>query len=239
MMDITEQKQNEQRKNDFISMVSHELKTPLTSTISYVQVLLRKADAIQDAVATSMLARANRQLGKMTTLINGFLNVSRLEAGQIRIDRRRVDLAVLVKDFEDAVVPETTSHKIIFAPVEETWVNVDKDKIEQVINNLISNAIKYSPPYTTIQVACVSKGNHAYISVNDEGMGITLKDQQKLFDRFYRVEGQETKSIAGFGIGLYLCKEIIKRHDGDIGVESVPGKGSIFWFTLPIDVLLS
>jgi len=232
--DITEEKQNEQRKNDFISMVSHELKTPLTSTISYVQVSERKALANQDVISANMLGRAGKQLGKMTRLINGFLNVSRLEAGKIQIDRQRFDLAVLIKEVEENVMQDATSHKVIFAPVDETWVNVDKDKIEQVINNFISNAVKYSPPYTTIQVACVTHHNHAYVSVTDEGMGIRSEDQARLFDRFYRVEGQETKSISGFGIGLYLCKEIIDRHDGKIGVESEPKQGSKFWFALPL-----
>ncbi|WP_345954591.1 PAS domain-containing sensor histidine kinase [Mucilaginibacter sp. PAMB04168] len=235
-IDITERKQNEQRKNDFISMVSHELKTPLTSTISYVQVAQKKVSASGDAIIAGMLARAHKQLGKMTTLINGFLNVSRLEAGKIYIDKKRFDMAILIKEVEENIVPESSSHKIIFAPVEETWVYVDKDKIEQVINNFISNATKYSPPKTTIQIVCVTKGNYAHISVTDDGIGISGPDKEKLFDRFYRVEGQETKSISGFGIGLYICKEIIERHNGLIGVESIPGQGSTFWFTLPIDL---
>jgi PAS domain S-box-containing protein len=206
--DITEQKQNEQRKNDFISMVSHELKTPLTSTITYVQVAKKKIAAVGDGLTAGMLERAGIQLGKMTTLINGFLNVARLEAGKIHIDKKQVDMAVLVKELEESVM-EASSHHLIFEPVEETWVNVDKDKIDQVINNLISNAIKYSPPHSTIQIACVTKGNYAHVSVKDEGLGIKPQDQHKLFDRFYRVEGHETKSIAGFGIGLYICKEIV------------------------------
>jgi two-component system sensor histidine kinase VicK len=232
--DITEQRQNEQRKNDFISMVSHELKTPLTSTISYVQVSQKKAAANGDTVAEGMLKRAGLQLSKMTTLINGFLNISRLETGVIHIDKRHFDMAVLMKEVEESVFPDATSHKIVFAPVEETWVSIDKDKIEQVINNFISNANKYSPTKTTIRVACVTKGSYAYVSVKDEGIGIRQQDQQKLFDRYYRVDAVETMSISGFGIGLYICKEIVERHEGKIGVESVLGAGSTFWFTLPI-----
>jgi PAS domain S-box-containing protein len=232
--DITEQKQNEQRKNDFISMVSHELKTPLTSTISYIQVSKKRVSGNGDEVTAGMLERAGVQLGKMTKLINGFLNVARLEAGKIHIDKKHFDMAVLVKEVEDSMISDATSHHIIFEPVEETWVNVDKDKIEQVINNFISNAIKYSPPRTTIQIACVTKGGFAYVSVKDEGLGIRPQDQLKLFERFYRVEAHETKAIAGFGIGLYICKEIIERHEGQIGVESEPGKGSLFWFSLPV-----
>jgi PAS domain S-box-containing protein len=234
--DITEQKQNEQRKNDFINMVSHELKTPLTSTVSYIQVSHRKAAASGDSFVAGMLDRAGKQLGKMTTLINGFLNVARFEGGKIHIDKKRFDMAVLVKEVEESVIPEGTSHHLVFEPVKETWVNGDKDKIEQVVNNLISNAIKYSPSNTTIQIACITKDKYAYVSVKDEGPGIRQQDQEKLFDRFYRVEGQQTKSIAGFGIGLYICKEIVDRHQGQIGVESIPGKGSTFWFTLPVDL---
>jgi two-component system sensor histidine kinase VicK len=232
--DITDQKQNEQRKNDFISMVSHELKTPLTSAISYVQVSQKKAADGDDKIIAEMLDRASKQLAKMTTLINGFLNVARLEGGEIPIEKKRIDMAVLVKEVEESVLPGRTSLRLIFEPVEETWVNVDRDKIEQVFNNFITNAIKYSPPYTPIHIACVAKGKNAYVSVKDEGIGIRLQDQEKLFERFYRVEGQDTKSIAGFGIGLYICKEIIERHQGQIGVESTLGKGSTFWFTLPV-----
>jgi PAS domain S-box-containing protein len=235
VLDITGQKQNEQRKNDFISMVSHELKTPLTSTLSYVQVTKKKATDHGDKTAAEMLSRAEIQLGKMTTLINGFLNVSRLEAGKIYIEKRRIDMAVLIKEIEGGMLVEKRSHTLVFHPVEETWVNVDRDKIEQVVNNFISNAIKYSPPRSTIHISCVTQGEYAQISVKDEGIGIKRHEQEKLFDRFYRVEGKETRTVAGFGIGLFICKEIVERHDGRIGVDSEPGKGSEFWFTLPID----
>ncbi|MEJ7559301.1 MAG: ATP-binding protein [Pedobacter sp.] len=232
--DITEQKQNEQRKNDFISMVSHELKTPLTSTIGYIQVSQKKLAASGDTVTLGMLDRSLRQLGKMTKLINGFLNVAQLEGGRIHLEKSLFDMAVLVKEIEENSILEATSKRIFFQPIEETWVYMDKDKIEQVINNFISNALKYSLPHTTVEVACISKGDYAYISVTDVGMGIRAQDQGKLFNRFFRVESQETKSISGFGIGLFICKEIIQRHHGEIGVESTPQKGSTFWFTLPL-----
>jgi PAS domain S-box-containing protein len=176
VVDITEQKQNEQRKNDFISMVSHELKTPLTSTIGYIQVSQKKAAIKGDQVTGSMLERASKQLKKMTNLINGFLNVGRLEAGQIHIDKKHFDMAVLVKEVEESLVPEATTHQIVFAPTEETWVNIDNDKIEQVINNFISNAIKYSPLHTTIQITCLRLGTNVRVAVKDEGMGVRLED---------------------------------------------------------------
>lgn len=233
-VDITELKEDEQRKNDFISMVSHELKTPLTSALSYVQVSKKRTTQNNDTVTAGMLDRTEKQLGKMTRMINGFLNVSRLESGKIQIDRQRFDMAQLVKEVEEESLAAVTSHKVIFAPVEETLVNADLEKISHVIQNFISNAVKYSKPNSVVHVACVTINNHAQVSVSDEGIGINKEDLPRLFERYYRVKDTETKNIAGFGIGLYLCCEIIKRHRGKIWAESVVGKGSTFYFTLPV-----
>ncbi|MCP9750552.1 PAS domain-containing protein [Ferruginibacter sp. HRS2-29] len=231
--DITEAKKDEQRKNDFIGMVSHELKTPLTSLTAYVQMLQEKFRNGNDDFTMNSLDMANKQVKKMTTMINGFLNISRLESGKIHIDSSRFDMALLLKEVQQETVIAVTTHTVIFAPVEETFVIGDREKIGQVIHNFISNAAKYSPLGTTIHVACISTGNSAQVSVADEGMGIRPEDQQKLFERYYRVKDQPV-SIAGFGIGLYVCAEIIQRHEGKIWVESEPGEGSTFYFTLPL-----
>ncbi|GAB2696707.1 hypothetical protein GCM10027037_20830 [Mucilaginibacter koreensis] len=236
VMDITEEKRDEQRKNDFIGMVSHELKTPLTSMNGYIQMLLLKAKRNEDHSTAGILDKANKQISKMTIMINGFLNVSRLESGKIHMDLKVFDMAELVKEVEEESIATISTHKVVFAPVVKTLVHADRDKIGQVINNLISNAVKYSPPDSTIQVACVTKDGMAHVSVQDEGAGIAEEDREKLFERYYRVKTEHTKSIAGFGIGLYLCKEIIDRHKGQIGVRSKIGAGSIFWFTLPVEV---
>jgi PAS domain S-box-containing protein len=233
IVEITKEKEQEQLKNDFISMVSHELKTPLTSLKGYLQMLTMKASKSEDEFAVNTLSRAGKQIEKMTKMINGFLNVARLEAGSIYIDTQIFDMATLVKESEAESLISITSHSIIYAPVEETIVKADMDKIGQVIHNLISNAVKYSPPGSTVRVACETIDGHARVCVQDEGMGIKPKDMKQLFDRFYRVENAETKSIGGFGIGLYLCAEIIRRHDGKIWVESEPGKGSTFFFSIP------
>jgi len=233
ILDITEQKLNEQRKNDFISMVSHELKTPLTSIHAYVQILENNANKNNDSLAASLLGKTSKQVGKMTTLINGFLNVSKLEAAKIHIERTRFDMAQLIAEVKEESVASISSHQFIFAPVEETIVLADHDKIGQVINNLINNAVKYSASGTKIKVSCVTKGDWATVSVRDEGYGIKAEELPKLFERYYRVEGG-LQGISGFGIGLYLCHEIIKRHDGDIWAESVVGKGSAFHFILPL-----
>ncbi len=234
MADITEHKQNEQRKNDFIAMVSHELKTPLTTMNGYNQLLLLKARKSDDTFSVNTLEKVHKQLDKMTKLVESFLDVSRVEAGKIHIERKRFDMAALVKEVEEEMTSNAVSKQIVFKPVETTWVNVDKDKIEQVINNFITNAVKYSPPGSPIQVACVTMDGYAEVSVKDEGIGIKQNDISQIFDRFYRIENHQTQAISGFGIGLYICKEIIERHEGKIWVESEFGKGSAFYFSLPI-----
>ncbi|EDM37737.1 PAS sensor signal transduction histidine kinase [Pedobacter sp. BAL39] len=232
--EITEKKQDEIRKNDFIGMVSHELKTPLTSMKGYIQVLLMKLRQQDDGFVIGALEKANAQVAKMTNMINGFLNVSRLESGKIHIDLKEFDLALLIKEAEEESLATITSHTVVFEPVETTLVNADRDKIGQVIHNLISNAVKYSPPGSTINVACISDLNKANVHVKDQGMGIKPDDLSKIFDRYYRVEGNQTSSVSGFGIGLYLCSEIIDRHHGKIWAESEVDKGSTFSFSLPL-----
>lgn len=234
-IDITSRKLEEQRKNDFIGMVSHELKTPLTSMSAYVQMLLSKAKKADDKFTASTLDRANNQVKKMTAMINGFLNVSRLESGNIHIDKTSFDMADLVRETEEESIATISSHHVVFAPVIKTCVVADRNKIGQVINNFISNAVKYSPGGSTIKVACVTVGNSAQVSVKDEGIGIKAENHAKLFDRFYRVENPEAHTISGFGIGLYLCAEIIHRHEGRIWVESEFKKGSTFYFSIPLE----
>jgi PAS domain S-box-containing protein len=233
--DVTEQKQDDQRKNDFISMVSHELKTPLTSTIGYVQVTQNRAIKKDDALTSGMMERAGKQLGKMTSMINGFLNVSRLESGKIHIDKQPFDMASLIKEVEEEHMTHVTGHRVVFSLVQPSIIVADRDKIGQVINNFISNALKYSPVNSTITVTCETEGDQIQVAVKDQGMGIPATEQPRLFERYYRVKGDHMTSISGFGIGLYLCKEIIDRHRGNIGVDSIPDNGSTFWFTLPAE----
>lgn len=232
--DITDIKENEQRKNDFISMVSHELKTPLTSVTSYVQVVKNKAVQNSDATSAGMLERAGKQLSKMARLINGFLNVSRLESGRIHMDFQVFDLSVLIKEVEEETAATISSHPVVFTPANNIWINADREKISQVFNNLISNAVKYSPAGSTINVASSADKDQVIISVQDKGTGISNDDLPRLFERYYRVQEADKNHIAGFGIGLYLCAEIIKLHGGKIWAESSPGEGSTFFFSLPL-----
>ncbi|MDN3588506.1 PAS domain-containing protein [Pedobacter aquatilis] len=229
--DITEAKADEQRKSDFIGMVSHELKTPLTSISGYLQLLQIRARKNEDSFSQPALDKATNQLKKMTNMINSFLNMSRLESGKIHIENQYFDLSHLVSEIESEFQLTVTSHKLIFTSEGEAFVNADRDKIGQVINNFISNAIKYSPVGSTINIRCKPLEKAMQVSVQDQGYGIREEDREKLFERYYRVANQPT-TISGFGIGLYLCAEIIKRHNGKIWVESEQGKGSTFYFTI-------
>jgi PAS domain S-box-containing protein len=235
IIEITGRREDEQRKNDFLGMVSHELKTPLTSMFGYLQMLGMKARKNGDDQAIKILERAEKQAVKMTSMINSFLDVSRMESGRLSVHKERFDMADLVKEAEDETLSTIATHKVVFAPVETTIVYADQDKIGQVITNLISNAVKYSDPGTTINVACIKMDGMVQVSVRDEGLGISPKDQKKLFDRYFRVESKQIDQIVGFGIGLYLCAEIVHLHNGKIWVESEPHAGSTFYFSLPLE----
>ncbi|RWY49282.1 ATP-binding protein [Mucilaginibacter gilvus] len=235
IIDITEQKQDEMRKNDFIGMVSHELKTPLTSLSAYAQMLYNKARNNDDGFTLGALEKVNTQVKKMSTMINGFLNVSRLESGRIFLNKHDFALDELVAEMIDDARLTIASHNINFTHSEPLMLNADRDKIGSVISNLLSNAVKYSPRGKNIQVECRLINNMAQISVKDEGMGVKPQDIEKIFDRYYRVESSHTQTVSGFGIGLYLCAEIVHRHDGKIGVESQKAEGSTFYFTLPVN----
>ncbi|MCX2483336.1 ATP-binding protein [Pedobacter sp. MR2016-24] len=232
VMDVTVQKEDEQRKNDFIAMVSHELKTPLTSITGYTQVLA-KLFKNNDGLAPRLLEKMERQVKKMSVMIDGFLNISRLEAGKIHLDVQRFDMAALLAEVAEEFDATISSHKILFPEVQQVLVEADRNKIGHVINNLLSNAIKYSPSGAVIAVKCENNESEIIFSVRDEGIGVNPQDLPKLFDRYYRVAGMQINMASGFGIGLYLSAEIISRHGGRIWAESEPGEGSTFYFSLP------
>lgn len=234
VLDITEQKLDEIRKNDFIGMASHELKTPLTSLSAYVQILLSKAKKQEDQFSVDALTKVNQQVRKMTAMISGFLNVSRLESGKIHLEKQPFVINELLESIAEEMGLIVSSHDIRLEPCPLVTIYADRDKVGSVVTNLLSNAVKYSPKRTVVTLACRLENNSVKVTVTDKGLGIRLEDQAKLFERYYRVEDQQVKYVSGFGIGLYLSAEIIQRHNGQIGVESEPGKGSTFWFTLPL-----
>ena len=235
LRDITEQKKEEERKDDFMGMVSHELKTPLTSLKAYIQILERMDVSEEDSMQHKILEKCLKQTDYMNNMINGFLNVSRLDSGQMHIEKTLFDFQLLFSEIEDEVRSTNHSRSFIFKSSGETPILADREKISQVLHNLIGNAIKYSPSGESVTAEYQISGNSLQISVQDRGIGISLEDQQRIFERYYRVTDLNSRSIAGFGIGLYLCKEIIELHKGKIHVQSSADEGTLFSFILPID----
>jgi len=233
VLEITEQKEEELRKNDFISMVSHELKTPLTSLKGYVQLLNMRSKKEDNEFAVSNLNKVELQIKKMTAMINSFLNVSRLESGKIHVNMEQFDIGQLISEVIENAYQIYSSHELNLIPAEPLTVFADREKIEQVLTNLLSNAVKYSPRGKTVTISYTLRDDQVEVCVSDEGMGIRPQDKDRLFDRFYRVDSTHTQNISGFGIGLYLCAELIRRHDGRIWVESQKGVGSQFYFSIP------
>lgn len=232
--DITQKKLEEQRKNDFIGMVSHELRTPLTTLSAVMQIAGTKLKNHEDKFLTSAIVRANVQVKRMTGMVNGFLNVARLEAGKMVMEKQLFDLAQLLSEIVDETNLIVTSHKINLLESSPVIVNADSDKISSVISNFIGNAVKYSPAGKPIDVSCRISEDVVTVSVHDEGFGIATQELNHVFNRYYRVDGEQTRHISGFGIGLYLSAEIIKQHGGRIWAESEQGVGSTFYFTLPL-----
>ncbi|RZJ82234.1 MAG: PAS domain S-box protein [Flavobacterium sp.] len=232
--DITDKKLEEQRRNDFMAIVSHELKTPLTSMRSYVQLALRKISAEGDAMVVDLLKRADSQTKRMTVLIQDFLNLSRLEEGKMFLDSTEFSVGVLIEEIIADLNAIHKTHLINYQPIPEIKIIADRQKIGQVLTNLIENAIKYSPLGTTVTVKCLVKEKELALSITDEGCGISKADQVRLFERFYRIDDARIQGVSGFGIGLYLVAELLKLHGSEIAVSSKVDKGSIFSFNLPI-----
>lgn len=233
--DITDKKQEEQRKNDFIAIVSHELKTPLTSMRSYVQLALVKAKKEADAFTENVLTRAESQTRKMTTMIQDFLSVSRLEEGKMTLNLSRFSLNELLDEMVNETMILAPGHPIKYEPCQQTMVTGDREKLGHVLANLLGNAVKYSAEGSDIEVRCFVKPHKVEIKITDQGVGISPGDQLRLFDRFYRVDNEQQYQVSGFGIGLYLVAEILKLHDSQINVHSKVGKGSTFSFELTLD----
>jgi len=230
-------KEEEERKGEFVSMLSHELKTPVTSIKGHVQLALRSLDRDGDsplcAKLRPSLTRIDQLLVQLTGLIGDMLDLTRIEAG--RLDLRK-DSFMLDELVSEVVEDFRLSHQQHYFHLSlETGIQViaDRNKISQVLINLIANAIKYAPNSDVVDMAMATMGTHVLISVKDYGIGIEKNDQQKVFNRFYRVEGQSELHYSGFGIGLFLANSIIEYHGGSISLESVKGKGSTFTVHLP------
>jgi PAS domain S-box-containing protein len=232
--DVTERKDHERQKEEFIGIVSHELKTPVTSIKGYAQVLQSRLSKEGNAKAVEFLQKMDAQLNKLTSLIGDLLDSTKLEGGRLQFHEGFYDFNELVFDIVDEMQQTTIMHTLITNLAPTKTINGDRDRIGQVITNFISNAIKYSPHSKEIIVTSIVDKNTVTLSVQDFGHGITKEKQGKVFDRFFRVSGKNQDTFAGLGLGLYIAAEIVKRHGGRIWVKSKENVGSTFYFMLPI-----
>ncbi|QNK64193.1 PAS domain S-box protein [Pedobacter sp. PAMC26386] len=230
--DIQELKLLQQQKDDFISIASHELKTPITSLKASLQLLDRIKDNPQSTMLPKLIVQANKSLGKVNALIEDLLNTSLANEGRLYISKQKFVLFEAITECCHEIRTEGL-YTIKIEGDKEVCTYADVTRIDQIVVNFINNAIKYAPKSKEILI-CIEKINDmAKVSVIDQGEGIHPDKLQNLFDRYYRIDSSGSQ-YTGLGLGLYICAEIIKKHNGQIGVDSELGKGSTFWFTLPV-----
>lgn len=234
--DITERKNLEKRKDEFLSIASHELKTPLTSIKAFAQVLQKHFEKLGDKKSAQYLVKMDAQLTKLTELIHDLLDVSRIQDGKLIFKIINFNLDELINEIIEEMQRTTIQHHIIKKGEITKNIFADRERVGQVIINLLSNAIKYSPNSATIIVNISEDKQNVTISVQDFGIGISKENQKKVFERFFRVETPYGEMFPGLGVGLYISAQIIKRHKGKIWVKSKKRKGSTFYFKLPISL---
>ncbi|MCI1892444.1 cell wall metabolism sensor histidine kinase WalK [Schleiferilactobacillus perolens] len=245
--DVTEQEKNEREQQQFVSNVSHELRTPLTSLRSYIEAL--NDGAWKDPkIAPKFLKVTQEETERMIRMINDLLSLSRIDRGTAKLDLEYVNLneflVYIINRFdmmihsdeehaEDSGAPK--KHYVIKRDLtkQDIWLEIDTDKMTQVIDNIMNNAIKYSPDGGTITVRLFRSREHVLISIADQGLGIPRADLAKVFDRFYRVDKARSRKQGGTGLGLAISKEVVEAHHGRIWVNSTEGKGSTFYISLP------
>ncbi|MCB7481417.1 PAS domain S-box protein [Christiangramia sediminis] len=219
-----------EKKDEFIALASHELKTPLTTIKGYLQILEKK---IEEPKSKLFLSKTLDQANRLNILIDDLLNMSRIEAGKLEFNYEEFDFREMLFELSETYNYSEISHRILPDIGDKAlFIKADKQRIEQVLNNLLNNAIKYSPNADKVYLKLQENHNKVTVIVKDEGLGLTPEQQKNVFNRFYRAES--TKGINGLGLGLYLTKQIIDAHNGKLGVKSEEGKGSEFFFSLPL-----
>lgn len=236
--DIDDQKKVEKEKDEFLSIASHELKTPLTSIKAYVQLLERKLKLDKDSSEAGFVTKVQGQIEKLNTLITDLLDVSKIENGKLKINKKPVNLENVISN---AIETIKQTHE---RPVKierhgvkpDILIPLDEIRIEQVLINFLTNAIKYSPHNNQVIVTTFvdEEAQEVRVNVTDFGIGIPDFKQDAVFKKFYRVE-ESSLQFQGMGIGLFICSEIIKQHHGSVGVSSIVDEGSTFYFTLPLN----
>ena len=231
--EIEFRKQAEYKKDEFISIASHELKTPLTSVKGYVQLLERSIDKGDVQTVKKHLLKAQTQLEKLNNLIADLLDISKIESGKLKFNKQNFYIGDLLKNLVEVMAQSFPDYKIIIKGHVESCIFGDEMRIEQVIINFLTNAIKYSPGTSEVVINVREENERLYLGVRDYGIGIAPEQQKSLFEKFYRVE-ETALHFQGLGIGLYISAEIIRRHGGTVGVQSTLGEGAEFYFEIPL-----
>lgn len=228
--DMTQQKMLDQQKEDFIGIASHELKTPITSIKAYTELLEEICAEGDYASGSSLIKKLGTQVDRLIELVHALLDVSKMGEGELPLQFETFELNALAEERAEDLQRTSDMHRIIIRAKKEIIIHADRERIAQVLTNLISNAIKYSPKGGNITINCRQTKKETEVSVQDEGIGISKEAQEKVFDRFFRVKNAQM--YPGMGLGLYITANIIHRHGGSIWVESREDKGSTFYFTL-------
>lgn len=242
MEELKKLSESDVQKNNFIAMASHELKTPITSIKGYVQLLLNAFDKDKEKekplpplLVRSSLISVDKQITRLTRLISELLDLTKIETGTLELKKEKFSLNALAIETVEDILYTNTKHEINLFHDFQSYVFADKDRVGQVMINFLTNAIKYSPNSNKIDVwVHQTKNGQVAFTVKDYGIGIDKEEQEKIFERFYRARGKEEQTYPGFGIGLFIAKEFVEKHGGQVLVESEKGKGSAFTFNLPI-----
>ena len=229
--DVTARKETEAMQRDFVSIVSHELRTPLTAIKGFAKTLLQRDATLAAESRREYLTTVNEQADRLARLVEDLLQVSRIDAKRLRIEREDVDLPLMVKDLAGQFAEKWSGRDVLVDGGGRAFA--DRRKVEEILINLIDNAIKYSSPPEPVIVRVRTEDDHVECTVEDRGLGIAPDDMKNLFQRFQRVSSPATRDIGGTGLGLYIVKGLVEAHGGHVWVESVAGVGSTFGFTLP------
>ena len=237
VVDITRFREAEEMKSTFVSVISHELKTPVALIKGYANTLARDDARWDNATLREGLQVIGEESDRLNALINNLLDASRIQAGAFKLEKGDVLISKLAERVVETFRIQAENHRFLLDfSADFPYVSGDEERLRQVLNNLVSNAIKYSPAGGEIRVGGWSDDATATIYVADQGIGIPVEEQGKLFQRFYRVDSSLRRSTQGAGLGLFLCKSIVEAHGGRIWLRSEPGKGTTVFFTLPLEV---